>query len=67
MTDDLAQLLQTLHLGRIAAILDAELAHAEAEGLGYQDLASTLARNDPPLLARSGPLGRVSGEGAGRQ
>ena len=28
---------------------------------------STLARNDPALLARSGPLGGVSGEGAGRQ
>ena len=44
MTDDLAQLLQTLHLGRIAAILDAELAHAEAEGLGYQDLLARLLR-----------------------
>ncbi len=29
--------------------------------------ASTLARNDPPLLARSGPLGRVSSERAARR
>ena len=44
MTDEIAQLLTTLHLGRIAAILDAELAHAEAQDLGYQELLARLLR-----------------------
>ena len=37
MTDEIAQLLKSLHLGRIAEILDAELAHAEQNQLSYQD------------------------------
>jgi len=36
---------RAIDLGALSAILDR---------------ASTLARNDPPLLARSGPLGHVS-------
>jgi len=44
MTDDVAQLLKTLHLDRIAAILDAELAHAEEQDLGYQELLARLLR-----------------------
>jgi len=44
MTDDLAQLLQTLHLGRIATILDEELAHAEEQDLSYQELLARLLR-----------------------
>ena len=44
MTDELAQLLTTLHLGRIAAILDAELAHADEQDLGYQELLARLLR-----------------------
>ena len=44
MTDEIAQLLTTLHLGRIAAILDAELAHAEEQDLGYQELLARLLR-----------------------
>ena len=44
MTDELAQLLQTLHLTRIAAILDAELAHADQEHLSYQELLARLLR-----------------------
>lgn len=44
MTDELAQLLQALHLTRIAAILDAELAHADEEHLSYQELLARLLR-----------------------
>ena len=44
MTDEIAQLLTTLHLGRIAAILDAELAHADQQDLGYQALLARLLR-----------------------
>ena len=44
MTDDIAQLLKTLHLDRIATILDAELAHAEQHDLGYQELLARLLR-----------------------
>jgi DNA replication protein DnaC len=44
MTDELAQLLKTLHLDRIAAILDAELAHAAEAELSYQDLLARLLR-----------------------
>jgi len=44
MTDELAQLLQTLHLTRIASILDAELAHADQEHLSYQELLARLLR-----------------------
>jgi len=44
MTDEIAQLLKSLHLGRIAEILDAELAHAEQNQLSYQDLIARLLR-----------------------
>ena len=44
MTDDIAQLLKTLHLGRMAAILDAELAHADQQDLAYQELLARLLR-----------------------
>jgi DNA replication protein DnaC len=44
MTDEIAQLLKTLHLDRIAALLDAELAHAATEDLSYQDLLARLLR-----------------------
>ena len=44
MTDEVSQLLKTLHLGRIAAILDEELAHAEQQDLGYQALLARLLR-----------------------
>jgi len=44
MTDEIAQLLKTLHLDRIAAILDAELAHATEQDLGYQELLARLLR-----------------------
>ena len=44
MTDELAQLLQTLHLTRIATILDDELAHADQQDLGYQELLARLLR-----------------------
>jgi hypothetical protein len=55
MTDDLAQLLQTLHLGRIAAILDAELAHADLPWLPNDVRLSgrrPLALGDCELLCR---------------
>ena len=44
MTDELAQLLKSLHLGRIAEIFDAELAHAEQNQLSYQELIARLLR-----------------------
>jgi DNA replication protein DnaC len=44
MTDEIAQLLKNLHLGRIAEILDEELAHAEKSNSSYQDLLARLLR-----------------------
>ncbi|MBX3273874.1 MAG: IS21-like element helper ATPase IstB [Sandaracinaceae bacterium] len=44
MTDEIAQLLKALHLGRVAEILDEELAAADKNGLGYQDLLARLLR-----------------------
>ena len=44
MTDEIAQLLKSLHLGRIAEIFDAELAHANQDELSYQDLIARLLR-----------------------
>jgi DNA replication protein DnaC len=44
MTDEIAQLLKSLHLGRIAEILDEELAHADKSDLGYQELLARLLR-----------------------
>jgi DNA replication protein DnaC len=44
MTDEIAQLLKSLHLGRIAEIFDAELAHAEQNQLSYQDFIARLLR-----------------------
>jgi DNA replication protein DnaC len=44
MTDEIAQLLKNLHLARIAAILDDELANAENKDLGYQELIARLLR-----------------------
>jgi DNA replication protein DnaC len=44
MTDEIAQLLKSLHLGRIAEILDAELAHADQNELSYQELIARLLR-----------------------
>lgn len=44
MTDEIAQLLKSLHLGRIAEIFDAELANAEQNQLSYQDFIARLLR-----------------------
>lgn len=44
MTDEIAQLLKSLHLGRIAEIFDAELTHANQNELSYQDLIARLLR-----------------------
>src|SRR4029077_290003 len=44
MTDEIAQLLKNLHLGRIAEILDEELASAEKANMGYQELIARLLR-----------------------
>jgi DNA replication protein DnaC len=44
MTDEVAQLLKNLHLDKIAAILDDELAHADKKDLGYQELVARLLR-----------------------
>jgi DNA replication protein DnaC len=44
MNDEIAQLLKSLHLGRIAEILDEELANADKSSLGYQELLARLLR-----------------------
>ncbi len=44
MTDEVAQLLKNLHLGRVAEILDEELANAEKEHLSYQEMLTRLLR-----------------------
>jgi len=44
MTDDLAQLLKSLHLGKIAEILDAEIAEAEKKQQTYSELLARLLR-----------------------
>ncbi len=44
MTDEIAQLLKTLHLTRIAEIFDDELAHAEKKDTSYQDFVARLLR-----------------------
>jgi DNA replication protein DnaC len=44
MTDEIEQLLKSLHLGRIKDILDDELANADTSGLSYQDLLARLLR-----------------------
>ena len=44
MTDEVEQLLRSLHLTRIAEILDAELAKAEKKDASYQDLLAVLLR-----------------------
>jgi len=44
MTDEIAQLLRALHLGRIAEIFDAELAQATKKDVSYQDLVARLLR-----------------------
>lgn len=44
MTEEIAQLLKTLRLGRIAEILDEELALAEKTDSSYQELIARLLR-----------------------
>jgi DNA replication protein DnaC len=44
MTDEIEQLLKSLHLTKIAEILDAELAKAEKKDASYQDLLAVLLR-----------------------
>jgi DNA replication protein DnaC len=44
MTDDVAQLLKSLRLGRIAEILDEELKNAEKDDSSYQELLARLLR-----------------------
>lgn len=44
MTDEIAQLLKALRLGKIAEILDDELKNAEKNDLGYQELIVRLLR-----------------------
>jgi hypothetical protein len=44
MTDEIAQLLKSLHLARITEILDEELANAEKASLSYQELLVRLLR-----------------------
>jgi DNA replication protein DnaC len=44
MTEEIAQLLKALHLGKIAEILDDELKAAGKSDLGYQDLLARLLR-----------------------
>ena len=44
MTDEIAQLLKSLRLGRVAEILDDELKNADKEHLSYQEFVVRLLR-----------------------
>ncbi len=44
MTDDISQLLKSLHLGRMSEIFDEELARAEREQVSYQEFIARLLR-----------------------
>jgi DNA replication protein DnaC len=44
MTDEIAQLLKVLRLGKIAELLDAEIANADKNEVSYQDLIARLLR-----------------------
>ena len=44
MTDDVAQLLQSLRLKTMAELVDAEMQHAEQQQLSYQDFLARLLR-----------------------
>ena len=44
MTDDVAQLLQSLRLKKMAELVDAEVQHAEHQQLSYQDFLARLLR-----------------------
>ena len=44
MTDEIAQLLKSLHLGKIAAMLDGELAAAQKKDVTHQELLARLLR-----------------------
>jgi DNA replication protein DnaC len=44
MTDEVAQLLRSLRLGKIAELFDEELARAEKEGLSHQEMWARLLR-----------------------
>ena len=44
MTDEIEQLLRSLHLRKIAAIVDEELAHAETHELSYSAFLARLLR-----------------------
>ncbi|HEY5677312.1 MAG TPA: IS21-like element helper ATPase IstB [Myxococcales bacterium] len=44
MTDEIAQLLRSLRLGKIAEVLDAELGRANEEGMSHQELLARLLR-----------------------
>jgi len=59
MTDELAQLLKALRLGRIAEILDDELARVEADELSYQDFLARLLRAQWHHRQESALAGRI--------
>lgn len=59
MTDDVAQLLELLHLGRIAELCDDELAYAEKNKLSYQDFLARLLRAQWHSRQESALAGRI--------
>lgn len=59
MKDDVAQLLKSLHLGRIAELLDDELAYAESNELSYQDFLARLLRAQWHSRQESALAGRI--------
>jgi DNA replication protein DnaC len=59
MKDDIAQLLKSLHLGRIAEIVDDELAYAEEKELAYQDFLARLLRAQWHSRQESALAGRI--------
>ena len=49
MTDEIEQLLRNLHLKKIAAIVDDELAHADKQELSYSAFLARLPISDHAL------------------
>ena len=64
MTDEIEQLLRNLHLKKIAAIMDDELAHAEKHQLSYGAFLARLlrrassARDRPRVADQAGATAR---------
>jgi hypothetical protein len=55
MTDEIEPLLRNLHLRKIAAIVDDELAHADKHQLSYGAFLLLSTKSGPPVILKFGP------------